>query len=32
MGPALYLLVKDLPGMAARTSRLAIGPFVLFRG
>jgi hypothetical protein len=30
MGLALYLLVRDLPGKAARISRLAIGPFVLF--
>ena len=30
MGLALYLLVRDLPGRAARISRLAIGPFVLF--
>ena len=29
MGIALYLLVRDLPGTAARISRLAIGPFVL---
>ena len=29
MGAALYLLVRDLPGRAARVSRLAIGPFVL---
>lgn len=27
---ALYLLVRDLPGGAARISRLAIGVFVLF--
>jgi hypothetical protein len=32
MGAALYLLVRDLPGRAARVSRLAIGPFVLFYG
>lgn len=32
MGVALYLLVRDLPGNAARISRLAIGPFVLFYG
>ena len=32
MGAALYLLVRDLPGRAARISRLAIGPFVLFYG
>ena len=32
IGAALYLLVKDLPGRAARISRLAIGPFVLFYG
>ena len=32
MGAALYLLVADLPGRAARISRLAIGPFVLFYG
>lgn len=30
MGAALYLLVRDMPGRAARISRLAIGPFVLF--
>ena len=30
MGVALYLLVQDLPGRAARISRWAIGPFVLF--
>ena len=30
MGLALYLLVRDLPGRAARISRLAIGPFVVF--
>jgi hypothetical protein len=30
MGLALYLLVRDLPGRAARVSRLAIGPFVIF--
>jgi hypothetical protein len=30
MGVALYLLVRDLPGRAARISRLAIGVFVLF--
>jgi hypothetical protein len=30
MGVALYLLVRDLPGRAARVSRLAIGPLVLF--
>ena len=29
MGAALYLLVRDLPGRAARICRLAIGPFVL---
>jgi hypothetical protein len=29
MGVALYMLVRDLPGKAARISRLAIGPFVL---
>ena len=32
IGAALYLLVRDLPGTAARISRLAIGPFVLFYG
>jgi hypothetical protein len=32
MGAALYLLVRDLPGNAARLSRLAIGPFVLLYG
>ena len=30
LGLALYLLVRDLPGRAARISRIAIGPFVLF--
>ena len=30
LGLALYLLVRDLPGTAARISRLAIGPFVVF--
>ena len=30
LGLALYLLVRDLPGTAAKISRLAIGPFVLF--
>jgi hypothetical protein len=30
LGLAVYLLVRDLPGRAARISRLAIGPFVLF--
>ena len=30
IGAALYLLVRDLPGTAARVSRLAIGPFILF--
>jgi hypothetical protein len=30
IGLALYLLVRDLPGRAAKISRLAIGPFVLF--
>jgi len=29
---ALYLVVRDMPGTAARISRLAIGPFVLFYG
>ena len=29
MGAALYLLVRDMPGTAARISRLAIGPFVV---
>jgi hypothetical protein len=32
MGVALYLLVRDMPGTAAKVSRLAIGPFVLFYG
>ena len=32
MGVALYLLVRDMPGTAARISRLAIGPFVLLYG
>jgi hypothetical protein len=30
MGAALYLLVRDLPGTAARVARLSIGPFILF--
>lgn len=30
MGLVLYMLVRDLPGTAARISRWAIGPFVLF--
>ena len=30
IGVVLYLLVRDLPGRAARISRLAIGVFVLF--
>jgi hypothetical protein len=30
IGLALYLLVRDLPGTAAKISRLAIGPFVVF--
>ena len=30
IGLGLYLLVRDMPGRAARVSRLAIGPFVLF--
>ena len=29
MGAALYLLVRGMPGTAARVSRLAIGPFVV---
>jgi hypothetical protein len=32
MGLAVYLLVRDLPGRAARLSRLAAGVFVLFYG
>jgi hypothetical protein len=32
IGLALYRLVRDLPGRAARISRLAIGPFVVFYG
>jgi hypothetical protein len=32
IGLALYLLVRDLPGRAAKISRLAIGPFVLLYG
>lgn len=32
MGVALYMLVQDLPGKAAKVSRLAVGPFVLFYG
>jgi hypothetical protein len=32
MGVALYLVVRDVPGKAARFSRLAIGPFVLLYG
>ena len=30
MGYALYLLVRGVPGTAARIARMAIGPFVLF--
>ena len=30
IGLALFLLVRDMPGRAAKISRLAIGPFVLF--
>jgi hypothetical protein len=30
LGLALYLLVRDLPGRAAKVSRIAIGPFVVF--
>jgi hypothetical protein len=29
IGAALYLLVRDLPGTAARVARYAIGPFIL---
>ena len=29
MGAALYLLVRNMPGRAARISRLAIGPFMV---
>jgi hypothetical protein len=32
MGVALFLLVRDLPGTAARIARAAIVPFVLFYG
>jgi hypothetical protein len=32
IGVALYMLVRDLPGKAAKISRLAIGPFVLLYG
>ena len=32
MGAALYLLVRDLPGTAAKINRIAVGPFVLFYG
>jgi hypothetical protein len=32
IGVALYLLVRDLPGTAARISRWAIGPFVVLYG
>lgn len=32
IGVALYLLVRNMPGTAARISRLAIGPFVLLYG
>ena len=32
IGLVVYLLVRDLPGRAARISRLAIGPFVLVYG
>jgi hypothetical protein len=30
IGAALYLLVRDLPGTAARVARYAIGPFIPF--
>lgn len=32
VGVGFYLLVRDLPGLAARVSRIAIGTFVLFYG
>ena len=32
LGLALYLLVRDMPGTAAKISRLAIGPFVVLYG
>ena len=32
MGAALYVLVRGMPGTAAKVSRLAIGPFVLLYG
>ena len=32
LGAALYLLVRGMPGTAARISRLAIGPFVVLYG
>jgi hypothetical protein len=32
MGVALFMLVRDVPGKAARFSRLGIGPFVLLYG
>jgi hypothetical protein len=32
MGVALFMLIRDLPGKAARFSRRAIGPFVLLYG
>jgi hypothetical protein len=32
IGLALYLLVRDMPGTAAKISRIAIGPFVVLYG
>ena len=32
MGAALYVVVRGMPGTAAKVSRLAIGPFVLLYG
>ena len=32
IGLALYLLVRDMPGTAAKVSRMAIGPFVVLYG
>ena len=32
MGAALYLLMRDLHGTAAKISRIAVGPFILFYG
>jgi hypothetical protein len=32
IGLALYMLVRDMPGTAAKVSRMAIGPFVVLYG